>query len=119
MSDAAQPGETNPQRPERKLAFGYEYQGEQSVKNIAEPVRAYKGQLEAEETLQPEFLAGRITAAPGLQRPCCHTACHSCPAQSRLGVGEAPTDARCHDVQKRRPISAQLLCVRIINGQAS
>ena len=34
-----------------KLPFGYEYQGEQNVKNIAEPVRAYKVQLE--EALQP------------------------------------------------------------------
>ncbi len=37
MSDAAQPGETNPQRPERKLAFGYEYQGEQKDYSSAWP----------------------------------------------------------------------------------
>jgi adenylate cyclase len=31
-----------------KLALGYEYRGEQTVKNIAEPVRVYKVQLESE-----------------------------------------------------------------------
>src|SRR5262245_41663944 len=35
-----------------KLALGYEYIGEQSVKNIAEPVRAYKVQL-APDTATP------------------------------------------------------------------
>jgi adenylate cyclase len=31
-----------------KLALGYEYLGEQTVKNIPEPVRAYKVLMEAE-----------------------------------------------------------------------
>jgi adenylate cyclase len=44
-----------------KLPFGYEYQGEQSVKNIAEPVRAYKVQLEAQETPQSEAGQARLS----------------------------------------------------------
>jgi len=39
-----------------KVALGYEYLGEQTVKNIAEPVRVYKVRLESE------------TAAPGVSR---------------------------------------------------
>ena len=36
-----------------KLALGYDYIGEQEVKNIAEPVRAYKVQLDSDETAPP------------------------------------------------------------------
>src|SRR5215510_13523829 len=36
---------------ENKLAFGYEYLGEQTVKNIAKPVRVYRVQGEAKATV--------------------------------------------------------------------
>jgi adenylate cyclase len=37
-----------------KLALGYEYQGEQAVKNIAEPVRVYRVRLEESESPKSE-----------------------------------------------------------------
>ena len=47
-----------------KLAFGYASQGEQSVKNIAEPVRAYKVELEAEASLRPGAEAASLPVHP-------------------------------------------------------
>jgi len=61
-----------------KLALGYEYIGEQQVKNIAEPVRAYKIQLnpgvtalevsQQPEAAKPVVQPGRSTIAPWNRR---------------------------------------------------
>jgi adenylate cyclase len=51
---------------ENKLALNYEYCGEQTVKNIAKPVRVYRVQREAEATATAQ---GRAVARSSLQAP--------------------------------------------------
>src|SRR5215468_8741552 len=43
---------------ENKLSFGYEYFGEQSVKNIAKPVRVYRIQIEEAGGGEPPHRGG-------------------------------------------------------------
>src|SRR6185436_14219506 len=50
---------------ENKLALYYEYQGEQTVKNIAKPVRVYRVGIEAADT-QPTLRAGHQTPSERL-----------------------------------------------------
>src|SRR5215813_10312873 len=56
---------------ENKLPLGYEYLGEQTVKNIAKPVRAYRvrGEGEATATVQGRGEVGAPGQSPGLPLP--------------------------------------------------
>jgi adenylate cyclase len=56
---------------ENKLALGYEYLGEQTVKNIAKPVRAYRVRREAEATAaaQGRSEISSLVQSPGLPLP--------------------------------------------------
>src|SRR5215471_11998713 len=51
---------------ENKLVLGYEYLGEQTVKNIAKPVRVYRVQREVEATATTQ---GRGQVSPLVQSP--------------------------------------------------
>src|SRR5215471_13849454 len=66
---------------ENKLALTYDYQGEQTVKNIAKPVRVYRVGLEAGDT--------QATPSTGLQAPSKKPSQHMRPPYRWIAAGVA------------------------------
>ena len=55
---------------EKKLAFGFEPMGEQKVKNIAEPVQAFRVVLEGQARRQGDAIAAALGLAGAVVLPC-------------------------------------------------